>query len=98
VILRGKPGWIILDRRISGVKEHKQVQRNGCGNAQHLERERLIAKPGFNRWLMPPAALALHIGMCRKSFRLCNRDKDVKYISVANNVISLNCNIWFLDK
>jgi hypothetical protein len=46
---------------------------------------------------MPPAALALHIDMCR-SFRLCNRDKDVKYISVANNVISLNCNIWFLDK
>jgi hypothetical protein len=49
VILRGKPVWIILDRRISGVKEHKQVQRNGCGNAQHLELEQLIAKPGFNR-------------------------------------------------
>ena len=30
-----------------------------------LDRERIIAQPGFNRWLVPPAALALHqcIGM-----------------------------------
>lgn len=30
-----------------------------------LDRERIIAKPGFNRWLVPPAALAIHrcIGM-----------------------------------
>src|SRR5450631_574549 len=26
-----------------------------------LERERIIAKPGFNRWLVPPAALAIHL-------------------------------------
>ena len=25
-----------------------------------LDRERIIAKPGFNRWLVPPAALAIH--------------------------------------
>ncbi|MFC7407011.1 OFA family MFS transporter [Georgenia alba] len=26
-----------------------------------LERERTIARPGFNRWLIPPAALAVHL-------------------------------------
>ncbi len=26
-----------------------------------LERERIIAKPGFNRWLVPPAALCIHL-------------------------------------
>jgi MFS family permease len=26
-----------------------------------LERERIIAGPGFNRWLVPPAALAIHL-------------------------------------
>ena len=34
-----------------------------------LSKERIIAKPGFNRWLVPPAALAIHlcIGIDRKS-------------------------------
>jgi MFS family permease len=26
-----------------------------------LDRERIIASPGFNRWLVPPAALAIHL-------------------------------------
>src|SRR5476651_2652905 len=26
-----------------------------------LSKERIIAKPGFNRWLVPPAALAIHL-------------------------------------
>jgi len=26
-----------------------------------LDRERIIANPGFNRWLVPPAALAIHL-------------------------------------
>ncbi|WP_448626595.1 L-lactate MFS transporter [Geodermatophilus sp. URMC 64] len=26
-----------------------------------LSRERIVAKPGFNRWLIPPAALAVHL-------------------------------------
>ena len=34
-------------------------------NADHkpgwLDREAIIAKPGFNRWLVPPAALAIHL-------------------------------------
>jgi hypothetical protein len=26
-----------------------------------LSRERIVAKAGFNRWLVPPAALAIHL-------------------------------------
>ena len=26
-----------------------------------LDRERILARPGFNRWLVPPAALAIHL-------------------------------------
>ena len=28
-----------------------------------LSRERIIAQPGFNRWLVPPAALAIHLSI-----------------------------------
>ena len=31
---------------------------NGSGI---LDREHTIAKPGFNRWLVPPAALCIHL-------------------------------------
>ena len=31
------------------------------GGVGLLDRERIIAKPGFNRWLVPPAALAIHL-------------------------------------
>ncbi len=33
----------------------------GLGGSGILDRERIIAKPGFNRWLVPPAALAIHL-------------------------------------
>ena len=26
-----------------------------------LDKERIIAQPGFNRWLVPPAALCIHL-------------------------------------
>ncbi|PYT35036.1 MAG: MFS transporter [Acidobacteria bacterium] len=29
--------------------------------AGFLSRERIVARPGFNRWLVPPAALAIHL-------------------------------------
>ncbi|SIQ73412.1 Major Facilitator Superfamily protein [Rhizobium sp. RU33A] len=29
--------------------------------AGFLDRERIVAQPGFNRWLVPPAALAIHL-------------------------------------
>ena len=28
-----------------------------------LDRERIVAKPGYNRWLVPPAALAIHLSI-----------------------------------
>jgi MFS family permease len=33
----------------------------GTYSGSILDRERIIAKPGFNRWLVPPAALAIHL-------------------------------------
>ena len=30
-------------------------------NGGTLSREKIIAKAGFNRWLVPPAALAIHL-------------------------------------
>ncbi len=30
-------------------------------NRSFLDRERTVASPGFNRWLVPPAALAIHL-------------------------------------
>jgi MFS family permease len=30
-------------------------------SAKLLDRERIVAGPGFNRWLVPPAALAIHL-------------------------------------
>ncbi|WP_263261712.1 OFA family MFS transporter [Pseudomonas sp. RIT-PI-S] len=32
-----------------------------AGRPGFLAKERIIAKPGFNRWLVPPAALAIHL-------------------------------------
>ncbi|QXH46403.1 OFA family MFS transporter [Pseudomonas xanthosomatis] len=31
------------------------------GSPSFLSKERIIARPGFNRWLVPPAALAIHL-------------------------------------
>ncbi|MFC5583551.1 OFA family MFS transporter [Nitratireductor kimnyeongensis] len=33
----------------------------GAPEGGMLDRERIIAQPGFNRWLVPPAALAIHL-------------------------------------
>ncbi|MBV8769239.1 MAG: OFA family MFS transporter [Hyphomicrobiales bacterium] len=31
------------------------------GGTGFLDRERIVARPGFNRWLVPPAALCIHL-------------------------------------
>ena len=39
-----------------------QTLQPGAGDAPGLlSKERIIARPGFNRWLVPPAALAIHL-------------------------------------
>jgi len=37
--------------------------QNGAAFTSILARERTIAAPGFNRWLVPPAALAIHLSI-----------------------------------
>ncbi len=32
-----------------------------AGEGSLLSKERIVARPGFNRWLVPPAALAIHL-------------------------------------
>ncbi|KNY31673.1 MFS transporter [Agrobacterium sp. SUL3] len=44
-----------MSMAVAGVSAGEPVQ------AGILDRERIIAKPGFNRWLVPPAALAIHL-------------------------------------
>lgn len=38
-----------------------QTAEGSVGTAGILDRERIVAKAGFNRWLVPPAALAIHL-------------------------------------
>lgn len=42
---------VVNDARPEGGSEH----------GSFLSKERIIAAPGFNRWLVPPAALAIHL-------------------------------------
>ncbi len=37
------------------------VVDGGAAKSAFLSKERIIAAPGFNRWLVPPAALAIHL-------------------------------------
>lgn len=34
---------------------------NNSGPLSFLLKERIVAKPGFNRWLVPPASIAIHL-------------------------------------
>lgn len=38
-----------------------KIETVAAAKASILSRERIIARPGFNRWLVPPAALAIHL-------------------------------------
>ena len=49
--------------RVSG-EGNTMVSTNGAANGAQpgwLDREAIIAKPGFNRWMVPPAALCIHL-------------------------------------
>src|SRR5581483_9510918 len=39
------------------------VGRSEDSSPGFLDRERTVAGPGFNRWLVPPAALAIHLAI-----------------------------------
>ena len=64
--LRRHPTVIPLARslpatRVNKIKGALHVRWNVPAAAGFLDRERIIAGPGFNRWLVPPAALAIHL-------------------------------------
>jgi MFS family permease len=42
-------------------KEHRMSAANVPAVAGFFDRERIVARPGFSRWLVPPAALAIHL-------------------------------------
>ena len=45
-----------------------------------LDREVTIAKPGFNRWLVPPAALAVHLAIGQiYAYSVFNASADQAY-------------------
>src|SRR5207248_2568665 len=76
---------------------------NGVGRWGLLARERIIAKPGFNRWLVPPAALAIHlcIGMAygfsvfwlplSKAIGVSHSVACAKDMSFLQQVFATNC-------
>src|ERR1700754_3377245 len=50
------------------VGTHKSVsaityQRRPNVSASFLSRERIVAPPGWSRWLVPPAALSIHLSI-----------------------------------
>ena len=47
------------DRHNSGAMS--MSKSSGAATPGILDRDRIIAKAGFNRWLVPPAALAIHL-------------------------------------
>jgi MFS family permease len=46
----------VSSQPVSAVLDPPSIRSPGL-----LAKERIIAKPGFNRWLVPPAALAIHL-------------------------------------
>src|ERR1700750_2974590 len=46
---------------MAGVPEAEVLNTAGGGSPGLLARQRTIAGPKFNRWLVPPAALAIHL-------------------------------------
>ncbi|KQW28078.1 MFS transporter [Rhizobium sp. Root274] len=67
-----------------------------------LDKERIIAKPGFNRWLVPPAALAIHlcIGMAYGfsvfwlplSKAIANPDASCSEMTLLSALFTTACN------
>ncbi|MDB6453698.1 OFA family MFS transporter [Falsirhodobacter sp. 20TX0035] len=83
------------------------VATGGRASPGLLDRERTIAKPGFNRWLVPPAALAIHlcIGMAYGfsvfwlplSGALQNTPASCADMSLATALVTTDCNWRIAD-
>jgi MFS family permease len=42
---------------------HEDVREQSMAAAGFLQRERIVAPPGWSRWLIPPAALSIHLAI-----------------------------------
>ncbi len=51
---------IALDERMA-ITVEEEAQSLSRRTPGFLDRERIVAGPGFNRWLVPPAALCIHL-------------------------------------
>jgi MFS family permease len=54
-----------------------------------LARERIVAKPGFNRWLIPPAALAVHLCIGQAYATSVYKTALVKHFDVSLTAIGI---------
>ncbi len=78
------------------------VSADTSGDVGILDKERIIAKPGFNRWLVPPAALAIHlcIGMAYGfsvfwlplSRAIANPDPSCSELTLIGALFTTACN------
>lgn len=78
------------------------VSADTPGDVGILDKERIIAKPGFNRWLVPPAALAIHlcIGMAYGfsvfwlplSRAIANPDPSCSELTLIGALFTTACN------
>ena len=57
-----RSGRVLLHRARPGCERpFHRSRRSSVAVPSFLARERIVARPGFNRWLIPPAALAVHL-------------------------------------
>ena len=60
-----------------GFLRGKKLQHLHAPRTRHrltglLSRDRIVAAPGFNRWLVPPAALAIHLSSAWRTASACS--------------------------
>ncbi|MEX5719671.1 L-lactate MFS transporter [Geodermatophilus maliterrae] len=54
-----------------------------------LQRERIVARPGFNRWLIPPAALAVHLCIGQAYATSVYKNALVDHFAVSQTAIGI---------
>ena len=42
-------------------REFLKIRENRMSFYDTLHKKNIVAKPGFNRWLVPPASIAIHL-------------------------------------
>lgn len=58
-----------------------------------LDRERSVAGPGFSRWLIPPAALSVHLCIGQAYATSVYKTSLVKHFDSSNTAIGIGFSI-----